>query len=113
MKNRLTQIHNENYIWYIYIFLSIMAIVSNFFEQNFVINHHKKDYNYYHYINLGIFIISLIIYGYFVYLNYQTFLKKQKRDSLLNLLASLLIFIGGFLYVYTSFHHSYNDEIAI
>ena len=111
--NKINKIHQENYIWYIYIFISIMAIISNIFEEQFVSKHHKKDYNWFHYINLGIFLISLIIYGYFVYLNYQAYLKNKKTNSSLNLFASILFFIAGFIYVYTCFNDSFEDELAI
>ncbi|MBO4245912.1 MAG: hypothetical protein J5892_04180 [Bacilli bacterium] len=113
MNNKIKQIHNENYIWYIYIFISIMAIISNIFEEHFVTSHNKKDYNYFHYINLGIFVISLIIYGYFVYLNYKAYLKNKKANNIYNLFASILFFIAGFIYVYTTFNDSFEEEIAI
>ena len=113
LDNKLKTIQRENYVWYIYIFISIMAIVSNVFEKQFVLNHHKKDYKYFHYINLFIFLISLIIYGYFIYLNYKAYFKKKKATNLYNLVASLLFFIAGFIYLYTCFNDSFEEEIAI
>lgn len=110
---RLTTIKRENYIWYIYIFISIMAIVSNYFESNFVISKDRKNYNYYHYINIGILIISTLIYLYFIYLNYQAYKAKKNTSNYINLLASILVLIAGLLYLYTTFKTKFEEEIFI
>ena len=118
---KLKNIQIENLIWLIYFFISIAAIVSNYFETNYIKYKNINDFKHYKTINITIFTIAFFIYLYFVYINYKNIstLKKNASkqkvlNSNINFIASLLFLIGGILYLYTeSKSLNTEDEIAI
>lgn len=98
----LKELNIEDYIWVIYIFLAIFAIISNHYERNYELKHQKKDEQAFRKINTTIFIITLIIYIYFVYVNYKHIKVLEPNSSFkevltknAGLIASLLFLIGG------------------
>ncbi len=104
----LQELETEDFIWIIYSFIVIGAIVSNELERDWVIKHDGKSYRIFHWINTTIFLVSFLIYLYFVYLNYKH-LKESKQYSSLkevflneaNFVAACLFLIGGFIYLFT------------
>mgnify|MGYP007131989769 CR=1 FL=1 len=77
----LNEIRIEDYIWIIYIFLAIFAIVSNYFEKEYLKKHDKKDENTFRTINTEIFIVTFLIYLYFVYINYKHIKRLDENSS--------------------------------
>lgn len=65
------EVRVEDYIWIIYIFLAIFALVSNHYEKEYLKKHEKKDENIFRTINTEIFIVTFIIYIYFAYINFK------------------------------------------
>ena len=67
-----------------------------------------KSYQQFHLINTTIFLVSFLIYLYFVWLNYKH-LKETKHYSSVkelflneaNFVAACLFLIGGFIYLFT------------
>lgn len=111
----------ENFIWIIYFFIAIAAIVSNYFEENYIKTKNIKNFKTYKTINITIFIIAFFIYLYFVYFNYKNVSNLKKNASKqkvlntnINFIASILFLIGGLFYLYTE-SNSLNteDEVAI
>lgn len=106
---KLRDIHIENIIWVIYLFISGFALVSNWYESDYLKTNNKLDYKTYKKINITIFIVAFFIYLYFVYHNYQNIsnLKKTISNnkkvlySEINLIASILFLVGGALYLFT------------
>ncbi|MCI9279698.1 MAG: hypothetical protein HFJ02_02740 [Bacilli bacterium] len=96
------EVRVEDYIWIIYIFLAIFALVSNHYEKEYLKKHEKKDENIFRTINTEIFIVTFIIYIYFAYINFKH-IKRLNRNSSLKeiilanagLVAALLFLIGG------------------
>ncbi len=120
LENKLNKISNENIIWYIYIFIAIFALVSNYFESDYLKNKNHHEYIIYHDINIVILIVSILIYCYFIYNNYQNCQKQNphtnsqsKENNDLNLIASILILIAGLIYLYTTIMDTTEDEVAI
>ena len=104
----LQELETEDFIWIIYSFIVIGAIVSNVLERDWLLKHHKKSFSVFHLINTSIFFVSFLIYLYFVWLNYKH-LKENRgyqsvREFLLNeanFIAACLFLIGGIIYLIT------------
>lgn len=117
---RLQRLRNEDFIWIIYLFISIFAIISDYFERKFVLNKDLKSQKVFKTINITIFITALFIYTYFVLINYEDIntLKKEvsKKEGLnrhLSLISSLLFLIGGALALYIELNSGNPDfELA-
>ncbi len=111
MDEKLKNLRNEDFIWLIYIFVSIFAIISNKLEKRYYLFRSYQDKKMYKYINITIFIIALLIYLYFVSLDLKN--KRRTIDSKLHLFAALLFFIGGIIYLYLEIKNFNSEEIAI
>ena len=116
----LNEIRIEDYIWIIYIFLAIFAIVSNHYEKEYELKHEKKDEKTFRNINTFIFVISLIIYIYFVIINYKHIKKLNPNSSFKEILienagfiASVLFLIAGAISLLISIYGSDDDDIIL
>lgn len=106
---RLRDIHIENFIWIVYLFISTAALISNNFESDYIIKQQKKDYRIYKKINITIFIVAFFIYLYFLYHNVKNVSELKKNASndkkvlfaQINVIAAILFLVGGILYLYT------------
>ena len=114
------EVRIEDYIWIIYIFLTIFAIVSNYFEKEYLKKHDKKDENIFRTINTEIFIITFIIYLYFAYVNYKHIKRLDKNSSpkevlLANagLIAAILFLIGGGISLWISIYGDDDDDFLL
>lgn len=115
INRRLDRLRTEDYIWYIYVFIAVFALISNKYEKSYVVTKKREDFEKYHTINETLFVVALLIYLYFLYANYEQY--KEKRDSLtwLNLIVSILFIIGGViaLYVEVSSNGDTDEELFI
>ena len=119
-REKIRSLHIENFIWIVYFFIAISALVSNYYEEDYVKTHKVTDAKIFKNINLGVFIVAFFIYLYFVRLNYKNVsnLKKDasKKSILIsnvNFIASLLFLLGGSLYLFTEAStHNDTDEIG-
>lgn len=105
----LKELQIEDFIWIIYIFLSIFALVSNHFERQYDITGDKIDKKLFRRINTTIFTITFFIYVYFIFLNIKNLKKLDSKSSPLriltansNFIAASLFLIGGTIYLLTS-----------
>lgn len=106
---KLRDIYIENFIWVIYLFISAAALLSNYYESDYLKTHNLKDYQTYKNINITIFSIAFFIYLYFLYRNYKNVSELKKTISnnkkvlfaQINLIAAILFLVGGILYLYT------------
>lgn len=104
---KLSQIKNEDFIWLIYIFIAISAIISNKYETQYVINHDNKSKKTFKNINVTLLVIAFFIYLYFVLINYENIKelrnsinKKEVLASNLGLIAALLFLVGGIINIW-------------
>ena len=113
LSQALLELNQEDFIWIIYSFIVLGALISNVLERDWVLKHQEKSYRSFHTINLTIFIISFLIYAYFVWLNYKHI--KQTRSNITlkelflneaNFVASCLFLIGGIIYIITELFSS-------
>lgn len=104
---QLQRIKTEDFIWVIYFFIALFAIISDAYEKNFLIYKDYKSKKIYKTINITIFVVALFIYVYFVFINYEDvqMLKKEatKKEVLnrhLSLISALLFLVGGVIALY-------------
>lgn len=105
----LKEVVIEDYVWYIYIFLVVFALISNHYEKDYLKTHNKADKSIFRTINTEIFIVTFIIYLYFLYINYKHIKRldsnsspKQVLLANLGLIAAILFLIGGGISLYIS-----------
>lgn len=107
---RLNRLKTEDFIWYIYIFIAIFALISNKYEKSYVVFRNPEDFEKYHTINETLFIVALLIYLYFFYVNYEQLQEKRDSLTLVNLIASILLIIAGILALYVEISSNGEDE---
>ena len=111
MDNTLKKLKIEDYIWLIYIFISIFAIISNYYERKYYYFKVFQDQKTYRYINIIIFEIAIIIYLYFLYQNILQ--AKENLYSFLSVFSSALFVIAGAITLYIEYSLSQEAEIGI
>ena len=116
----LNEVRIEDYIWIIYIFLSIFAIVSNHYEKEYLKKNDKNAESKFRTINTDIFIIIFIIYLYFVYINYKHIKRLDANSSPRQVLianagfiASVLFLIAGGISLLISIFGDDEDDIIL
>lgn len=100
----LHELDIEDLIWVIYIFISALAIYSNYLERIYVTKHDVLAKKKYKTINISILSIGFFIYLYFLILAYQKYKEKDNRTTLKNILikdarliASILLIISAII----------------
>ena len=117
---KLKQLEIEDFIWLIYIGIIIMRWYSNSLERNFFIYNDLESKEKYRKIIIGIFTILVIVYLYFLEDSYEdvkniNFNNLTKKDylTILSFIASLLIAISGFIFLYIALEDKdLNVELA-
>lgn len=117
---KLRDIQIENFIWIVYLFISTAALISNYFESDFIKTNNGKDYKIFKKINITIFIVAFFIYLYFLYRNFKNVSELKKNASndkkvlfaQINVIAAILFLVGGILYLYTE-SNDIDQEIGI
>lgn len=117
---KLKQLEIEDFIWLIYIGIIIMSWYSNSLERNFFIYNDLESKEKYRKIIIGIFTILVIVYLYFLEDSYEdvkniNFNNLTKKDylTILSFIASLLIAISGFIFLYIALEDKdLNVELA-
>lgn len=114
------EVRIEDYIWIIYIFLAIFALVSNHFEKEYILKHGKREENIFRTINTEIFIVTFIIYIYFAFINFKHIKRLDPHSSpkqvfLANagLVAALLFLIGGAISLYISIVGNNEEDVIL
>lgn len=116
----LKELKIEDYIWIIYIFLAIFAIVSNHYEKEYLKKNDKNSQKIFRTINTEIFIITFIIYLYFVYINYKHIKQLDKSSSLkdiiisnIGFIAAVIFLVGGLINLLRSIFGSDDDDFLL
>ena len=116
----LRLLKEEDFIWLIYFFIVLFALIANSFEEKYIFTQNKKFQKNGRYINITLLIVALIIYLYYVsiaiediYLNKNKSLKKQ-RVNFERLITTLVFLVGGALSLYTELDDNSGDvDLAI
>lgn len=118
LNQKLRLLKNENLIWIIYIFISIAAIASNFFEKEYDISKNIDAYKKYKTINICIFTVAFFIYIYFFITIYgklkntQKYTKKYQLTEA-QLFGAILFIVGGLIYLIVEISENEEIDIAI
>lgn len=103
---QIRDIDIENIIWLIYIIIILLALVSNYFEKNSIINNSYKDGIDSKNINIFIFIVLVIIYLYFLNNSYNQYRNNPSDINYTNLVGNIVNVIGGFIFLYVTINSS-------
>lgn len=111
LSQALQELETEDFIWIVYSFIVIGALVSNVLERDWVTKHHSTSYRSFHFINTTIFFVSFLIYFYFVWLNYKHLKETRNYSSMkelflneANFVAACLFLVGGLIYLFTEIY---------
>ncbi len=114
---KLQRLKTEDFIWVVYIFIAIAAIVSNHFEKDYILTKNLKNQKKFKVINITIFCIAFFIYLYFVLLNYENIsdlkrqaTKKEVITAQAGLIAALLFLVGGIINLFVEINQNTPDE---
>ncbi len=120
IQEKLKRIKTEDFIWYIYFFIAIAALYSNYKEKKYYLTNNKNDYRTKKSINILIFTIAFFIYLYFLLITNEdvALLRRQgNTQELVNryaqLIAALLFLIGGIIYLIIEIRDPVPGEISI
>lgn len=113
LNDKLKQLKTEDFIWVIYIFIIFLSWYSNSLERKYFIYNDIESKEKYRKIMIFIFSILVIVYLYFLKDSYNDLQSlnfddsnKKKKLIYLSFIASLLIAISGFIFLYIAV----NDE---
>ena len=116
----LEEIKIEDWIWIIYLFNASLALISNFFERDFLKTGNKISKRTFKTLNIGILIVVFFIYIYFILLTYSRFKERESHTTLkslfvtnANFIAACLFLIGGLLYIFTEIISDNDNDIDI
>lgn len=114
MEKKLKRIENEDIIWCIYFFIIGFNLYSDYLEKEYVLTKNPEAHKLYKTINIGILIVAIFIYLYFVYISYNDYqnakTNKNKFYANLALLASILFLLGGAITLYVVYNSKSEDE---
>jgi len=99
---KLQRLRNEDFIWTIYFFIALAAIISDKYEKDFILTNNPKKQKIFKTINITVLSIAFFIYLYFLLTNYQDIkslkinaTKKEVITSHLALVGAILFLVGG------------------
>jgi len=120
LDKKLKQLKIENFIWLIYIGIILLSWYSNSLERKYFIYNDLESKEKYRKIIIFIFSILIVVYLYFLKDSYDDVQNLNRYDSektkkliFLSFIASLLIAISGFIFLYIAVEdEDLNVELA-
>lgn len=119
LDKKLKQLRIEDFIWVIYIFIIFLSWYSNSLERKYFIYNDIESKEKYRKIMIFIFSILIIVYLYFLkdsfgdLKNIDSSNEEVKNLTFLSFIASLLITISGFIFLYIAIKdQDLNVELA-
>ncbi|MBE6157100.1 MAG: hypothetical protein E7161_05130 [Firmicutes bacterium] len=118
---QLKQLKQEDFIWLIYFFIVIFALVANRFEENFLLTQNKTSQKYGQKITTTILIVAFFIYLYFTLISFDNleYLKRNSNNKDIKvaferLIANILFLVAGAIAIYADYDsNSPNIDIGI
>ncbi|MDE5539283.1 MAG: hypothetical protein K2J20_02210, partial [Bacilli bacterium] len=114
---KLQRLKQEDWIWIIYFFIVIGALLSNHFERKFLFSENGEDQKKFKLLNIAIFCVAFFIYLYFVLINYEDVMslkreatKKEVITSHVALIAAILFLVGGALNIWVELNQDTPPE---
>jgi len=120
LDKKLKQLKIEDFIWLIYIGIILLSWYSNSLERKYFIYNDLESKEKYRKIIIFIFSILIVVYLYFLKDSYDDVQNLNRYDSektkkliFLSFIASLLIAISGFIFLYIAVEdEDLNVELA-
>ncbi len=113
---KLQRISEENFIWVVYFFIIIAALLSNAYEKYFLETGDYRKQKIFKTLNITIFCVAFFIYLYFVLISYENVHelressnKKEVTSAHVQLIASLLFLVAGGLALYAELNREDPD----
>ena len=113
---KLQRISEENFIWVVYFFIIIAALLSNAYEKYFLETGDYRKQKIFKTLNITIFCVAFFIYLYFVLISYENVQelressnKKEVTSTHVQLIASLLFLVAGGLALYAELNREDPD----
>ena len=110
IENKMKEMKIEEFIWVIYIGIIVLSFYSNNLERKYYLFNDLISKSKYRNTLIIIFSILIIVYLYFLKDSYDGLKKLKATDSeekkklvILSFIASLLIAISGFLFLYIAY----------
>lgn len=117
INSQIERINIENVIWLIYFFLIGYNLYSNYLEEKYLLNNNFAAKEKFRTINKWVLTISLIIYCYFLYINFEDWQNLKYRDSYnrkklttYSFIASILFVLAGIITLYVACNVNALDE---
>ncbi len=114
---KIKEIRIEDFIWVIYFFIAIFAIISDQLELDDIYKHSKRNNAKVRTINLTILTIAFLIYIYFVYRSYKrignlkaTATRKEVIAAHASLISSLLFIAAGIFAIYAEYNSAAGEN---
>ncbi len=120
LNKKLNELKTEDFIWVIYVGIIILSWYSNSLERKYFVYNDNESKNKYRKIMILIFSILIVVYLYFLKNSYEDIInikpydrEKKKTLEYASFIASLLIAISGFIFLYIAIQdESLDVEIA-
>ena len=115
VNSTLKDVEIENIIWIIYLFIIGANFISNYYVEKYCYTLDDKYRKVFRGINIIVLTTILLIYIFYVYSSYKG-VKTDNENHLykkLILFASILILIGGIIYLGVELYKNNNPEISI
>ena len=117
LNEKLKELDIEDFIWIVYIGIIILSYYSNSLERKYFLTNDLESKEKYRNIIILIFSILIIVYLYFLKSSFDDLRslkpydsEKKKRLVTLSFIASLLIAISGFIFLYIAI---VDDELNV
>lgn len=106
----IERLNFEDILWVIFISLSIMNIVSNWYQKEYVRSKEQYYEDYANNISIRVLTILIFVYLYFFLRNYNMYKNKDNPSNadLIKVVGSLLFIIGALCLLYFQIHSDDN-----
>lgn len=102
IENEIMRLNFEDFLWIVFIFLSILNIVANKFQKNYVVSGKQYYEDKANNISIFVLILLLFVYIYFFYRNYNMYNNKYNPSGVdrIKIVGSLFFIFGTLCLLY-------------
>lgn len=116
--NELKRLNFEDFIWILFIVLSILDIVADNYQKRYIISNKKEFEQKANKLYTFVVFISFFIYLYFFYRNYKVYKKtsyydKSKNILEIKLIGSIFFLIGVLCLIYFQLNNNENNDFFV
>ena len=99
-ESKINSLNLDDMVWYIYIFIAVAGLYSNYLEKEYTRTNSKKNLTEFHTINLVILTIAFFVYIYFIFISFKRFNLNKNKNTLIGVIASILFLVAGGMFLY-------------